>query len=158
MDDEMIEVSHSAADEGENGWAATPAYSEPPPSEEPAYAAVEQHDEQPAYQNSPFDSTVDVDHAHAAASAAAAPAYEAEQAEGQFEATQRVDESVETTDEFTLNEVDILELPPIEDGKTIEFTTSDAAGMQGGREVVSLSPELMEILVQKVVDRLSRRS
>jgi hypothetical protein len=52
----------------------------------------------------------------------------------------------------------LLELPPIDSGKTLEFTTTQSMMAQGGtKEVFSLSPELMEMIVQKVVDKLSEK-
>lgn len=55
--------------------------------------------------------------------------------------------------EFDLDEV--LELPPIDTGKTLEFMITQQMMAEGGREVVSISPELMDVIVQKVVDKLS---
>ena len=66
-------------------------------------------------------------------------------------------EAATTEENFDLNEMDILELPGIETGKTIEFKTAESAAAEGGRQVVSLSPELMEMLVEKVVQRLSEK-
>lgn len=54
----------------------------------------------------------------------------------------------------SFDEVDLLELPPI--GTELEFTTPEAAASSGSsKQVVSLSPELMEIIIQKVMERLS---
>ena len=64
----------------------------------------------------------------------------------------------DTRGEVDLDEIELLELPPIDDGRTIEFTTTQSMTAQGGRtQVVSLSPELMDILVQKVVEQLSKK-
>ena len=65
------------------------------------------------------------------------------------------DASTAQTDEFDLDEVDLLELPPMEGGQSIEFTTQP--GPDGGKQVVSLSPELMDALVEKVVKKLSSK-
>ena len=65
------------------------------------------------------------------------------------------DTATARTQEFALDEVDLLELPPMEGGQAIEFTTGP--GAEGGRQVVSLSPELMDALVEKIVDKLSKK-
>ena len=63
-----------------------------------------------------------------------------------------------TTAAFGLDEIELLELPPIENGRTLEFTTTQRAMAEiGGKQVVSLSPELMDIIVQKVVEKLSEK-
>lgn len=59
--------------------------------------------------------------------------------------------------DFDLDDIDLLELPPDENTKTLEFTTPHSLIAQGGtKQVVSLSPELMETIVQKVVEKLSK--
>lgn len=56
----------------------------------------------------------------------------------------------------SFDEIDLLELPPM--GTELEFTTPEAAANSGSsKQAVSLSPELMEIIVQKVMERLSGR-
>jgi CheY-like chemotaxis protein len=56
------------------------------------------------------------------------------------------------------DETEILELPPIENGKTLEFTTTQRMRAESAaKELVSLSPELMDMLVQKVVEKLSEK-
>jgi CheY-like chemotaxis protein len=58
----------------------------------------------------------------------------------------------------TFEEVELLDLPPAESGRTLELTTGERAELMGSaKQVVSLSPELMEIIVQKVVERLSQK-
>ncbi|MGB7210369.1 MAG: response regulator [Pyrinomonadaceae bacterium] len=57
-----------------------------------------------------------------------------------------------------LNDFDILEIPDVPSGKSYEFTTPEQAADKGSKtQVVSLSPELMEILVQKVVEKLAEK-
>jgi hypothetical protein len=58
----------------------------------------------------------------------------------------------------TLDEMDLLELPPIENGNTLELTKQSGSFEPQGEQLVSLSPELMEIIVQKVVDKLSDKN
>ena len=74
----------------------------------------------------------------------------------EFSRTEQIPASI-TASAFNLDDLELLDLPPLENGKTQEFTTtqrSDAEG--GGKEIVSLSPELMDILVQRVVDKLAK--
>ncbi|CAN5625516.1 hypothetical protein BH24ACI3_BH24ACI3_08600 [soil metagenome] len=58
-----------------------------------------------------------------------------------------------------LEEIDLLELPPVGEETELEITTPDLAFEHGSRkQLVSLSPELIDIIVQKVIDRMSERS
>lgn len=55
-------------------------------------------------------------------------------------------------------EVNLLDLPPAGNSSTIEFTTPVLASDAGSnKQVVSVSPELMEVIVQKVLERLQQR-
>ena len=57
------------------------------------------------------------------------------------------------------DELELLELPPIETGKTIEFSTSQSLDSSSQtREIVNLSPELIDLIVQKVVEKMSERN
>jgi len=56
--------------------------------------------------------------------------------------------------EFALDEMELLDLPPIENGKTIEMKPGESEGQKGG---VNLTAEQMEMIVQKVVDKLSKK-
>ncbi len=59
---------------------------------------------------------------------------------------------------FHFEDADILELPSLADGKAYNFTTAAAASDSSNQaQVVSLSPELVEAIVQKVVERLAER-
>jgi len=74
----------------------------------------------------------------------------------EFSRTEQIPASI-TASAFNLDDLEILDLPPLENGQTQEYSTtprSEADG--GGKEIVSLSPELMDILVQRVVDKLSK--
>ncbi len=56
------------------------------------------------------------------------------------------------------DDMNILEIPPATEGKTIEFTTTERAELMGSKkEVISISPDLMEIIVQKVVERIAQK-
>lgn len=55
-----------------------------------------------------------------------------------------------------LDDVDLLDLPPVENGKAPQVaTTRHGSSEVDNKQLVSLSPELMDIIVQKVVDKLS---
>ena len=57
------------------------------------------------------------------------------------------------------DEADLLELPPIENGRASESAAQpNPAAESESKQVVSLSPEQMDIIVQKIVDKLSERS
>ena len=152
MDDEMIETAH--VDEGVDSDARTDESLEIPAMEEPV--------EEPTYAraavsatSSPFDSP--------ATETESGPVWvesEPETSVDQFAQTEQIPSPVHqpTHDNFDLDEVELLDLPPIDDGRTLEFTTTEDLHARGGRkEVVSLSPELMDIIVQKVVDKLSEK-
>lgn len=58
--------------------------------------------------------------------------------------------------EFDL--LDILDIPSASSGEQLHFTTPQAADEAGSKkQVVSLSPELLELIVQRVVEKLSER-
>lgn len=57
-----------------------------------------------------------------------------------------------------IEEVDLLELPPAGRNQTVELTTAERAELMGsGKQIVSLSPELIDTIVEKVVERLSQK-
>ncbi len=61
-------------------------------------------------------------------------------------------------DDFDMDDIDLLDLPPDESSKTVEFTTPQSLNAGAGtQQIVSLSPELIETIVQKVVERLSEK-
>ena len=59
--------------------------------------------------------------------------------------------------ETTLEDIDLLEIPPADSRDSQEITTPELAADAGGNQLVSISPELIEIIVQKVVERLSEK-
>lgn len=63
-----------------------------------------------------------------------------------------------TVDEFDLDEIDLLDLSNADPNQQINFATPTEARTQGSnQQVVSLSPELIEMIVQKVVEKLSEK-
>jgi CheY-like chemotaxis protein len=153
MDDEMIETSYvendddSHVEDGEGSGAADAGYGYDEPYDQAASAAT--------MANSPFESAA----SESGAASASAPAMSGETDVDEFAATEQIQlEEFGTSRDLDLEEVELLELPPIDSGKTLEFTTTQSMMAQGGtKEVVSLSPELMEMIVQKVVDKLSEK-
>lgn len=68
------------------------------------------------------------------------------------------EDTLSRDEEFSLDEIDLLELPPVQDATALELTTKEDMVQQGqNKQVMSLSPELMEMIVQKVVERLSQK-
>ena len=62
------------------------------------------------------------------------------------------------TESLSREELELLELPPSDDNQTVELTTPERAELMGGdKQIVTISPELMEEIVQKVVERLSSK-
>ena len=58
----------------------------------------------------------------------------------------------------TFEEIDLLDIPSIGSAETVELTTAERAELMGSeKQVVSVSPELMELIVQKVVEKMSQR-
>lgn len=152
MDDEMIDARHAedlapTEEVPDSDYPESEEFGEPPVSSEP------DHTESSA--PSPFDSIATSDESAAVTQARAAT----EAYFDQFSATEQIPITGQapTTTEFALDELDLLELPPIDDGKTIEFTTNPNVAQGENKQVVSLSPELMEVIVQRVVEKLSQK-
>ena len=112
-----------------------------------------------AGQPQPFDSFADSSHEEPAH----APAYDAANTAefDEFSRTEQIPEfeAPPTAQSPSNDELELLELPPIETGKTIEFNTSQSVDNPAqAREIVNLSPELIDIIVQKVVEKMSERN
>lgn len=58
---------------------------------------------------------------------------------------------------YNFADTDLLELPSEDLPRPVEYTVPDA-GRQPDKEIVSLSPELIELIVQKVVERMSGKN
>ena len=113
------------------------------------YDYIDQPAEEESKTASPFDSPAEAD-----TDPNIGPVVEQDAYVDQFAATQSVGEtSHESAKEYAFDEEDPLELPPLDEGKTIELTTSE-----GRKEVVSLSPELMDMLVERVKKELTEKS
>jgi CheY-like chemotaxis protein len=70
----------------------------------------------------------------------------------------RRDPFATTTDAFDLDDIDLLDLTDSAVNEEITLTTPAEAVRQGSnKRVVSLSPELMDIIVKKVVEKLSEK-
>jgi hypothetical protein len=182
MDDEMIETNHVG---GVEQPQETPAYDQDVPQYEAAqsYEPVTQSEftTEPQYSidanttgEQTFEETSSTGWAATEPETASAGAFDSfaedrvEQATSEespvapaaefdeFSLTEQIPASI-TASSFNLDDLEILDLPPLENGKTQEYTTnprSEAEG--GGKEIVSMSSELMDILVQRVVEKLSK--
>jgi len=150
MDDEMIEATHGddASEHDLPDAADEPGFSESHPMDPSRQELAERITD--AFQSFASDDR----NAGAAATAAAVSQPEAEF--DQFSATEQfptVDQN-----EFALDDIELLELPPIDSAKTLEFTTTQRSMAQGdSKQVVSVSSELMDIIVQRVVEKLSEK-
>jgi CheY-like chemotaxis protein len=152
MDDEMIETSHAddVAVETHEEFAEETDFDERTPSED-------EYQTEPNV-SSPFDTIAVADET---TSIVEEPA-ESEAYFDQFASTERMhtleEQVAEAAASSKLDEGDLLELPPLENGKTVEFTTTEnVSDDPAKKQVMSLSPELMDIIVQKVVEKLSEK-
>lgn len=60
--------------------------------------------------------------------------------------------------EKLFDEIDLLDIPSIDSNKTVELTTAERAELMGSeKQVMSVSPELMELIVQRVVEKMSQK-
>lgn len=185
MDDEMIEASylgseHETRASSDIGFAVAAAgdyfggtetetrydgveqaaeFREPdfePVGEQPAMVSNE---EQPEDSTAPFDQfaeteRIDPGTVYSQLETVKMPPLET------FDQTQKVHYEVEKSsgDPFQLDEIDLLELPPTASAQTVEFTTPEAAiDVGSNKQVVSISPELMDIIVRKVAEKLSEK-
>ena len=63
-----------------------------------------------------------------------------------------------TTEAFDLDDLDLLDLTPANAKQEYTITTpSDAVSQGSNKQVVTLSPELLEVIVQKVVEKISEK-
>jgi len=63
-----------------------------------------------------------------------------------------------TAESFNFDEINLLDLPPVETVPTIRFTAPGREEATGSSSpAVSLSPELIDLIVQKVVEKLSEK-
>jgi CheY-like chemotaxis protein len=176
MDDEMIETRSVESSEPEYGSAQ---YDAPESASRPEGAAYSHEPEaeygyetHPGNESRPSGESFHEEAEHVTEPNVGARPFDsyAEDAESapeesssgydEFSRTEQIPEFMHTQGgtPIRLDESELLELPPIENGKTLEFTTTQRSMAEGEKkEVVTLSPELMEILVQKVVEKLSEK-
>jgi len=70
----------------------------------------------------------------------------------------RRDPFATTTDAFDLDEIDLLDITPSNATHEYNFATPAETVSQGSnKQVVSLSPELLDLIVKKVVEKLSEK-
>ncbi len=59
---------------------------------------------------------------------------------------------------YNFEEVDLLELPEADSSDILEFVTpAENVDAGGNKQAVSLSPELMDAIVRKVVEKLTEK-
>ena len=181
FDDEMIETSYpspEAQDETDFGEAFPPEVE--PPVESNPLPPEEIADEQssPASYNSPFDAHADAEQIDAESvheseiEAEAEPEGEPtpepdvfelpEQSISELAAARTISFAAIPQEmsqpSYSFEDVDLLELSDVAGEKTFEFATPAGTAASGGnKQVVSISPELMEIIVQKVVEKLAEK-
>lgn len=155
MDDEMIETRYvdDEADTDPNFQVS--------PATEPSHEAEYARDEN--YQASgPFDSVArDSTEAAGARAAQAHGDYDPYSATDQMPsaatlAQQIADVMPQVQRDMSLDESDLLELPPLGPADAVHVAPP-GAGAEGQR-VVTMAPELVDMIVQKVVERLSEKS
>lgn len=183
FDDEMIETSYTspqAEDEDDFGVAFPPEESEKGLTIESEPVLLDEEQAAPAPYNSPFDAPADAGRSLAESDYVRQPETEAEsEAEGEKtrepnffeEPEQSISElaAAQTISfdaiplelsqpSYSFKDIDLLEIPDAAGEQTIEFATPAGTADAGGdKQVVSISPELMEIIVQKVVEKLAEK-
>ncbi len=60
------------------------------------------------------------------------------------------------TDDYAFEEIELLELPKTKDGALNLVTSSEAIAKESMQRAVSLSPDLIDMIVERVVERLRR--
>jgi CheY-like chemotaxis protein len=159
LDDEMIETSYTAEQPNEQvdlGSAAenNQFYGEPPLDVEATQysTAPPLH---PAEIVPAYEETLQMDRPPAIAAEQAHSAHTAptEELRRDFR-----DPFATTTDAFDLDDLDLLDLTPANATEEYTITTpADAVSQGGNKQVVTLSPELLEVIVQKVVEKISEK-
>ncbi len=174
FDDEMIETSYTTPDaeyEDDFGIAFPPEAGkeesviefEPVPMEE---TAVEETS--PAQYNSPFDAPAEQIWSEAESEAEGEKTWEPnvfdepEQSISEIAAAKTISfDSLPleiSQPSHSFQDIDLLELPDVAGERTFEFATPAATEAAGSnKQVVTISPELMEIIVQKVVEKLAEK-
>lgn len=151
MDDEMIETSHAQDIPEEN--LTTEEYNVPVDFEPGAPEAAAESE--PAAM-SPFDSIAATNVESVAEETGSVRTEPYFEEFPETEAPISLDRPTES--DIKLDEVDLLELPPVENGKTLEFTnTQRMTAEDSNKQIVSLSPEQIDMIVQKVVEKLSEK-
>lgn len=66
--------------------------------------------------------------------------------------------SQSTTEQYDFDDIELLDLPPVAANETVELTSAERAQLMGSnKRVLSVSPELMDLIVEKVVEKLSQK-
>ena len=161
LDDEMIETSYTADQPNEHvdhGFANSSIDDFQEVSVEEAEEFVEPMIEPQAVSeidNSiSYDETLQMD----VSPMMVQPAAEVETVHTAQTEELRRDPFATTTDAFDLDEIDLLDITPSNSTHEYNFATPAESVSQGSnKQVVSLSPELLDIIVKKVVEKLSEK-
>jgi hypothetical protein len=161
LDDEMIETSYTADQPNEQvdlGSAAAhnQFYNEEPLEVEPIHAGTA---DTPAAeeQNPSYEETLQMDSPPTAVSEIRSDQLVHSAPTEELRRDIR-DPFATTTDAFDLDDLDLLDLTPANATEEYTITTpSDAVAQGGSKQVVTLSPELLEVIVQKVVEKISEK-
>ncbi len=179
FDDEMIETSYAVSD-GENSDDLDFGTAFPEDTNE---ATTIEFEHKPSEQDSgetganveyssPFDAP-----AYDDLQAEAAPEVEETYEQAVYEATVVEDQEMSVSElaaaqtlsfdriqlelshpSLSFENIDLLELPGVNENKALEFATPAGTVAAGqNKQVVSISPELMEIIVQKVVEKIAEK-
>ena len=164
LDDEIIETSYAADQPNEQVETGTPASNGEMYRDEQVYEGeqfaepglevteVEQRSGSPSY-----DETLQMDSPPVATGPSTTEESIHTAPTEEFRREPR-DPFATTADAFEFDEIDLLNLTPGNATQEVAFTTPTDAAIQGSnKQVVSLSPELLDVIVQKVVERLSEK-
>ena len=157
LDDEMIETSYTADQPAEAVDFAVPNESSEP--------GANVREETVEYDGPIGDTGLEVESFDTPNVPEAAPSYSPPLSTGSLMAAPTEefrhdarDPFASTADDFELDEIDLLDLSNSDPKQQVSFATPAEARMQGSnQQVVSLSPELIEVIVQKVVEKLSEK-
>lgn len=162
LDDEMIETSYTADQPNEHvdqGFAETgdDDYQEVSVEEAEEFVEpmIEPHAVSEIDNSMSYDETIQMD----------TPPMMVQQQAAEVETVHtapteelRRDPFATTTDAFDLDEIDLLDITPSNATHEYNFATPSEAVSQGSnKQVVSLSPELLDLIVKKVVEKLSEK-
>ena len=161
LDDEMIETSYTAEQPNEQVDLGSAAENNQFFNEQPLDVEVTQYVDAPSSHPEEivpaFEETLQMDTPPAMATEQSF-AHSAHTAPTEELRRDLRDPFATTTDAFDLDDLDLLDLTSANATEEYMITTpSDAVSQGGNKQVVTLSPELLEVIVQKVVEKISEK-